>query len=89
LITHKNIYLLLKFPTILSTYERAILKHFNTGTRGILKFALCPAVCTGAFVTDETHYVHKYTSPESDALLLQYVATYALFLTVNGQAWAV
>jgi len=51
-----------------------------------LKFTFCPAVSTGALVTDKTHYVHKYTSPESEALLLREMATYALFFTVNGQA---
>ena len=51
-----------------------------------MKFTFSPVVCAGAFVTDKTHYAHKYTSPESDALLLREMATYALFLTVNGQA---
>jgi hypothetical protein len=70
-LTHNHISLLFKFPTSLSKYKRAILKHFNTGTEGILKFTVCPTVCTGAFVTDKTHYVHEYTSPESDGLLLR------------------
>ena len=51
-----------------------------------MKFAFCPAFSTGALVANKTHYVHKYTSPESEALLLREITTYALFLMVNGQA---